>query len=101
DGLFVYCITPPSDPVPDRERIGRESALAAINNNAKNAALQLLKSYHEPYFFDMRKPDEMTMDFYLTNVKETIDQLEELDVTLPEAIVFYYTVRHLPNQYEI
>lgn len=46
-------------------------------------------------FFDMRKLDNMSMDLYLTEVKEVVDLLEELDVDLSKAIVVYYIVRHL------
>ncbi|KAG0595621.1 hypothetical protein M758_UG182400, partial [Ceratodon purpureus] len=87
DGLFTYCITPPSTYMSETVRLGRESALAAINNNAKNTTLRLLKR-----FFNMRKSDSVSMDSFLTEVKEVVDLLEELDLELPEPIVVYWTV---------
>ena len=125
DGLYIYCVTPPSTVMLDAERLGRESALTAINNNAKNAALRLLKRYKEPYrcwtklkdryeafngprktmliekIFSMRKSENVSMDTYLTDVKEVVDLLEEVDIDLPEDVVVYYTVKSLPPQYEI
>ncbi|KAG0575112.1 hypothetical protein KC19_VG319500, partial [Ceratodon purpureus] len=86
DGLFTYCITPPSAHMSETERLGRESALAAINNNAKNTTLRLLK----------RKSDSVSIDLFLTEVKEVVDLLEELDLELPEPIVVYWTVQNLP-----
>nr|PNR58496.1 hypothetical protein PHYPA_005491 [Physcomitrium patens] len=90
EGLFEYCTIPPSTIILESTRTKRESALVAINNNAKNTILKLLKR-----FFEIRKSNNVSIDVYLTKVKEIIDLLEELDVELQETIVIYYMVCHL------
>ena len=49
DGLYAYCITPPSASMNETKSQGRESTFNPLNNNAKNAVLWLLKKYGEPY----------------------------------------------------
>lgn len=49
EGLFEYCTIPPSTIILESTRTKRESALVAINNNAKNTILKLLKRYDKSY----------------------------------------------------
>lgn len=41
------------------------------------------------------------MDAHLTEIKNVADMLEEVGVSLPEEIVVYYTVKHLPKEYKM
>ena len=43
----------------------------------------------------------MNIGFYLTNVKEVVDLLEEVNIDFPEDVVIYYIVKNLLHQYEI
>ena len=96
-----------------------------INSNAKNNALKLLRRYHDPYecwtglksryesdsgprrvmlidkFFALQKIDSISMDAHLTEVREIANLLEEVDVNIHEDIIVYYTLKHLPKEYEI
>ena len=125
DGRFRYCITPPSEPLGEEERMARQQVMSIINTNAKNSALKLLRRYSDPYecwtglktryesdsgprrvmliekFFSLRKTESMTMDAHLTEVKEVTNLLEEVEVKIPEDIIVYYTLKNLPKEYEI
>ena len=125
DGRFRYCITAPSDPLGEEERIARQQVLSIINSNAKNNALRLLHRYSDPYdcwlglktryesdsgprrvmliekFFSLRKTESVSMDAYLTEVKEITNLLEEVEVVIPKDIIVYYTLKNLPKEYEI
>jgi transposase InsO family protein len=123
DGLYDFCITPPSNPVTDAERKGRQATMSAINSSVKGGvALKLLKRYSEPHdcwtslksryesdcterqmllidkFFTIRKTG--SMDEYLADVKEAADQMEEVEVGLPEKVVVYHTIKNLPKEYD-
>ena len=52
-------------------------------------------------FFALRKTESISMDAHLTEVKEIANLLEEVDVNIPEDIIVYYTLKHLPKEYEI
>ena len=99
--------------------------MSIINSNAKNNALKLLRRYTNPHecwtglktryesdsgprrvmlidkFFALRKTDSISMDSHLTEVKEVANQLEEVEVVIPEDIIVYYTLKNLPKEYEI
>lgn len=109
----------------EEEKMARQQVMNIINNNAKNNALKLLRRYHDPYecwtglksryesdtgprrvmlidkFFALRKTDSISMDAHLTEVREIANLLEEVDVNIPEDIIVYYTLKHLPKEYEI
>ena len=125
DGRFRYCITPPPKIMSQEEKMARQQVMSIINGNAKNNALKLLRRYHDPYecwtglkaryesdsgprrviliekFFALRKTESISMDVHLTEVKEVANLLEEVDVNIPEDIIVYYTLKHLPKEYEI
>lgn len=52
-------------------------------------------------FFSLRKAKSISMDAHLTEDKEIANLLEEVDVTIPEDIIVYYTLKNLPKEYEI
>lgn len=105
------------------ESLARAKILSIFTNNVKN--FTLLKRYQDPYvcwnalnrryekpsgprknqlienFFGLRKTNSITMNAHLTEVKNVADMLEEVSVPLPEEIVVYYTVKHLPKEYKI
>jgi hypothetical protein len=124
DGLYDYCVTALNNPIPDLERKGRQAALSAINNSVKGGiALKLLKRYNDPHecwmslkgryksdslarqtllmdkFFSIRKLG--SMDEYLTDMKEAVDLLEEVELPLPERILVFYTLKNLPKEYDV
>ena len=125
DGRFRYCLTPPTKSMSDEEKMARLQVMSIINSNAKNNALKILRRYNDPYecwtglkkryesdsgprramlidkFFAMRKTESISMDAHLTEVREITDLLEEVDVSIPEDIIVYYTLKHLPKEYEI
>jgi hypothetical protein len=125
DGRFRYCLTPPSKIMGEEERIARQQVMSIINSNAKNTALRILRRYHDPHecwislktryesnsgprrvmlidkFFALRKTDSISMDAYLTEVKEVANLLEEVNVNISEDIIVYYTLKNLPKEYEI
>ena len=125
DGRFHYCLTPPSKVMSEAERVARQQVLSIINSNAKNNALKLLRRYSDPHecwsglktryesdsgprrvmliekFFSLRKTESVSMDTYLTEVKEITNLLEEVEVVIPEDIIVYYTLKNLPKEYEI
>jgi hypothetical protein len=41
------------------------------------------------------------MDVFLIDVKEVVDLLKEVDVTLSKDIIVYYIVQNLPKEYEV
>jgi hypothetical protein len=50
DGLYNFCITPPSSPLTEAEWKGRQAAMSAINSSVKGGvALKLFKPYSEPH----------------------------------------------------
>jgi hypothetical protein len=123
DGLYDFCITPPNNPVTEAERKGRQAAMSAINSSVKGGvALKLLKRYSEPHdswtllksryesdcterqmllidkFFTIRKTG--SMDEYLADVKEAADQMEEVEVGLPEKVVVYHAIKNLLKEYD-
>ena len=124
DGLFDYCTIASNQDMTDRERKGRQVALSAINGSVKDdVALKLLKCYTYPYecwsslksryesdsiarqmslidkFFSIRKNG--SMDAYLLDMKEAIDQMEEVEVGLPEKVIVYHTLPILGRAAEI
>jgi hypothetical protein len=125
DGLFVYCTTPARENMTEVEKRGRTQALSVLNGSAKNTAYKLMKRYRDPHtcwtqlkdryeaesnprklmlikrFFGIKKTSSISMDDYLTNIKEAADMLEELGIPLPEPIVVYYIVDNLPKEYDI
>jgi hypothetical protein len=125
DGRFHYCITPPSETMSEEEKIARQQVMSIINSNAKNNALKLLRRYSDPHecwtglktryesdsgprrvmliekFFSLRKIESISMDAHLTEVKEIANLLEDVEVTIPEDIIVYYTLKNLPKEYEI
>ena len=40
------------------------------------------------------------MDAYFVNIKGATDQMEEVEVGLPEKVVVYHTLKNLPNKYD-
>ena len=122
DGRFRYCLTPPTKTMSEEEKMARQQVMSIINSNAKNNALKLLRRYHDPYecwtglkvrygsdsgprliekFFSLRKTESVSMDAHLTEVREIANLLKEVDVNIPEDIIVYYTLKHLPKEYEI
>lgn len=125
DDRFHYCFTPPSQVMGEEERMARQQVMSIINNNVKNSALKLLRRYSDPYecwtglkaryesdsgpqrvmllekFFAMRKTESISMDTYLTEVREVANLLEEVEVILPEEVIVFYTLKNLPKDYEI
>jgi hypothetical protein len=96
--------------------------MSAINSSVKGGiALKLLKRYSEPFdcwtslksryesdstarqmllidkFFTIRK--SYSMDEYLADIKEAADQMEEVDVGLPEKVIVYHILKNLPRDY--
>ena len=123
DGLFDYCTVAPSPNMIERERKGRQVALSTINGSVKgDVVLKLVKRYFEPFecwfslksryesdsttrqmslidkFFSIRKNG--TMDAYLADMKEAVDQMEEVEVGLPEKVIVYHTLKNLPSEYD-
>ena len=43
----------------------------------------------------------MSMDDYLTKMKETTGLLEDVEVSLPEEVIVWYTFKKLPTEYDI
>lgn len=41
------------------------------------------------------------MDKYLIEMKEVSDSIEEVNVPLPKNVVVWYTLKNLPNEYEV
>ena len=39
------------------------------------------------------------MDAYLADMKEATDQMEEVEVGLPEKVIVYHTLKNLPSEY--
>ena len=124
-GRFHYCTTAPSEIMGDEEKIARQLVMSIISSNAKNSALPLLRRYEDPYecwtglkahyesdsgprrvmllerFFALRKTEAISMDTYLTEVRNVANLLEEVEVNMPEDVVVYYTLKNLPKEYEI
>ena len=125
DGRFHYCITPKSKIMGEEEKAARQQVMSIINCNVKNSALPLLQRYEDPYecwtglkaryesdsgprrvmllekFFAMRKTESVSMDTHLTEVKNVANLLEEVEVSMPESVIVYYTLKNLPKEYEI
>ena len=124
DKLFVYCSVPSNPFMEDVERKGRQAALSAISGSIKgDVALKLLKRYSDPFhcwsslksryesdsttrqmplidkFFSIRKNG--SMDIYLADMKEAADQMEEVEVGLPEKVIVYHTLKNLPSDYDM
>jgi hypothetical protein len=123
DGLFDFCVTARTNPTPELERKGRQAAMSAINSSVKGGvALKLLKRYSDPFdcwmslksryesdcterqmllidkFFTIRKT--ASMDEYLADMREAADQLEEVEVGLPEKVIVYHTLKNLPREFD-
>ena len=106
------------------ERKGRQAALSAINGSIKgDVAFKLFKRYSDPFhcwsslkskyesdsttrqmslidkFFSIRKNG--SMDAYLADMKEAANQMEEVEVGLPEKVIIYYTLKNLPSGYDM
>ena len=41
-----------------------------------------------------------TMDAYLVDMKEVANQMEEVEVGLPEKVIVYHTLKNLPSEYD-
>ena len=105
-------------------RKDRQVALSTINSSVKgDVALKLLKRYSEPFeswsllksryesnnttkqmspidkFFNIRKT--RSMDVYFADMKETTDQMEEVEVGLLEKVVVYHILKNLPSDYDM
>jgi hypothetical protein len=50
-------------------------------------------------FATTRKEDIMTMENYLKNMKEIIDQLEMINVTIPEDLIMLLMLHSLAKEY--
>ena len=49
--------------------------------------------------FNIRKND--SMDAYLADIKEAVDQMEEVEVGFPKKVIVYYTLKNLPSDYDM
>ena len=127
DSLFTWCLQVRStEPTAASEKKGRELALSSITRNAKENALRLMRRFTDPYqlwqhqlkerheanknprkvhliekFFSTRKTASMSMDKYLTEMKETADLLEEAGVPLSKDVIVWYTLKNLLKEYNI
>lgn len=92
--------------------------MSALNSNAKDTALRIMKRFHDPYdcwthlksrykadnnprkvylinrFFSVKKINTISINEYLTDMKETADSLEDDNVPLPEPVIVWYTVKN-------
>ncbi len=50
--------------------------------------------------FSLRKTDNITMDVHLTKIKNVVDQLEEIGMSLSKDIIVHYTLWNLPKEYD-
>ena len=107
DGLFTWCLQEPSMfPIAIEEK-GRELALSSLTSNTKGNALRLMRRLTNPSqlwqhlkeryeadnnprkvhliekFFSTKKTNSMSIDEYLTEMKEVADLLEDVGVPLP------------------
>ena len=107
------------------EEKGRELALNSLTRNSKGNALRVMRRSTDPSqlwqhlkeryeannnprkmhlikkFFSTKKISSMSMDEYLTKMKEVADLLEDAGVPLPEDAVVWYTLKNLPQEYDI
>ena len=125
DGLFTWCLQGPSNFPTIVEERRRELALSSLNRNAKGNALRLMRRFTYPHqlwqhlkekyevdnnprkvhliekFFSTKKTGSMSMDEYLTEMKETTGLLEDVEVSLPEEVIVWNTFKNLPKEYDI
>lgn len=112
--MFSYRVTKPFSPTSDQKIIGWSKTMSAFNIHTNFFVLNLLKWYSNPFvcwkaikdgsdvvpkkvmligkIFSLRKIDNITMDAHLTKIKNVVDQLEEIGMSLHEDIIV-----HLPN----
>ena len=62
----------------------------------------LIVSSGRCYFFDkfFKIHKTANMDEYLADMREAIDQLEEVDVGLPEKVIVCYTLKNLSREFD-
>lgn len=104
----------------EHQKARKNATMATINNNAKNVALRLLKRFFEPYncwtkiknrheapsgprivalmnsFVHKSQQDNVSMDAYLSEVKEVVASLDEADIEIPKPLVVYMTIHNSP-----
>jgi hypothetical protein len=47
-----------------------------------------------------KKEDTMTMELYLKVMKETIDQLEVMQINIPEDLIVLLMLHSMPKEYQ-
>ena len=123
--LFTRCLQESSIFPTIVEEKGRELALSTLTGNAKGNALRLMRRFADPYqlwqhlkeryeannnprkvyliekFISTKKTRSMSMDEYLTEMKETTYLLEDAGVPLLADIVVWFTLKNLPQEYDI
>ena len=125
DGLFTWCLQAPSTFSIAGEEKGRKLVLSLLTSNAKGNALRLMRRFMDLHqlwqhlkkryeannnprivyliekLFSTRRTASMSMDEYLTEMKETKDLLEEAGVSIPKDVVVWYTLKNLLREYNI
>jgi hypothetical protein len=127
NNVWRFCATPPtrSDLMGDNEMEGRKIALQAITNSVKDSVVPIVRRFEDPYslwttlinryqsksgsrclmllckLVGLRKEENTSMEQYLTEVNDTMDQLEGMGVSIPEDLYILLLLNSLPHDYQL
>jgi hypothetical protein len=123
--VWIYCIEPPPRHrlQTEEELEGRANALYIITDSVKDSMVSVVRKFTDPFvcwtnlrdqyesrsgsgrlmllrkMVTFRNEETMTMEQYLTEVKNTIDQLENMLVHIPEELIVLLVLHSLPKEY--
>jgi hypothetical protein len=109
----------------DDKREGRRIALQAITDSIKDSVVPIVCRFEDPYLLwtalrdryqsksgsrrmmllrklvGIRKEETTSMEQYLIEVKDTMDQLEGMGVNIPEDLCILLLLNSLPREYQL
>jgi hypothetical protein len=121
EGLWRFVTTPPLWNMSIDEREIRSSTLNTLNLSLKDNVTKLVKRLEDPHItwqylqnrydkhdpqrkmtllqrlLKIKKEDTVTMDDYLKDVRDIVDQLEDMGISLPEEITVLLILHSLPS----
>ena len=123
--IWVYCLNPMSRSASESEMDGRELALSAIEDSVKDSLVTIVSRFTDPYdcwrhlqeryepksvsrrlmllskLISSKKEESQTMEQYLKEAKDIIDQLHDNAGAVPMDMIILLLLQSLPKEYDL
>lgn len=125
NNVWIYCTEPRSRNAAAAEKEGRKIALQAITDSVKDSVIPVVCRFEDPHLLwkaledryqsksgsrrlvllqklvSLRKEDGTSMEQYVTEVKDIIDQLKGMEVKIPEDLCTLLLLNSLSSKYKL